>query len=241
MKMLNSKLFKFFYGIILLPFCYGFLKVFIFIIQKLEFSDRFVVIFLSGLIFYLIIHFCFYNPIRIYVIGHEFVHMISAWICGAKVSKVKLKKNSGAVTVNRVNTFIALSPYFVPVYSIFLVILWGIIKYVLSVNLKIEIFIFLLGITVMFHIVLTAYTISVGQSDFNISGLMFSLVVIFIINLVMLICIILFLLPVNITFAEVMSKIYFETKISYKNTLIFLTKTIKYFIESIYDGKKFIN
>ena len=232
MKILSSKLLKFFYGIILIPFCYTIFVVFIFVLQNIEFSNRFVIIFFGGCGTYIILHFLLYKPVRLYVIGHELMHTISALLCGAKVANVKVKKNSGSVNVNKVNTFIALSPYFVPIYSVFLIIIWGILKYVLKFEIKVEIFIFLLGMSIMFHLVLTFYAISVGQTDFNVSGWLFSLITIFIVNVIVLTSVIVILFPINKSYKEIVDKIYFETKISYIKTYDLIKNTLNYFLKA---------
>jgi hypothetical protein len=159
------------------------------------------------------------------------MHSISAILCGAKVDNVKIRKNSGSVNVNKINTFIALSPYYVPIYSIFLIILWGVLRYILKLELNVEVFIFLLGLSITFHLVLTFYAVSVGQTDFNVSGWLFSLVTIFILNVVLLISIIIFLLPVKNSYKEVLGKVFLETKISYIKTYNILAKWTNNFLE----------
>lgn len=126
--MFKSKFFKFFYGIVLLPFCYSLFLVLFFVLKNIETTNKVFLFFLGGCFFYLVLHLFFYKPIKMYVFGHELVHALSAWLCGGKVGKMKLKNSSGEVSVSKVNTFIALSPYFVPIYSLFLVVLWSILS-----------------------------------------------------------------------------------------------------------------
>lgn len=234
--LLYNRVVKFFYGILLLPLCYTLLQTLIFVISKIEFSNSLVQYFIFGVAAYIIIHFGLYKPIRIYVIGHELVHMISAYLCGSNVKKFKIGSNYGSVNVDKVNTFIALSPYFIPLYSIIVVLLWSILKYVFKLQVSTQILSFLLGLTLTFHIVLTVYAIYLGQQDLKISGWLFSVVLIFMLN-----CIILVVL-FNVMFlpyekVNMVKTFFFDTTIlTYKHCYTVITKLIKIGITKLKQG-----
>lgn len=214
--LLSNKIIKFFYGVILLPLCYVIFHTLIFVIKNIEFSNYIVKPFFIGCGTYLVIHILLYKPIKLYVIGHELAHVISAYLCGANVKNIKVGSSYGRVNVDKVNTFIALSPYFVPFYSLIVIILWGIIKYLFKVNIYVGYFMFFLGLTIMFHFVLTIYALSLGQQDLKISGWLFSVVVIFIVNCLILILLFMFLFPSKIKFIDIKNYFFNLTFISYK-------------------------
>lgn len=230
--LLYNKVVKFFYGILLLPLCYGLFRTLLYVIVNIEFSNKLVYAFLSGAGLYLILHFVLYKPIRIYVIGHELVHAISAYICGGKVKKLRIGSSYGSVNVDKVNTFIALSPYFVPFYSLIVMIIWILVKYLFKLNVPIEILTFLLGFTIMFHIVLTLYAIYIGQQDFKISGWLFSIVLIFIINCLILISIFLILFPSKLNFSGVREFFLGLTVQTYKFCYNKILEIIKFVVQT---------
>ncbi|MCS7151670.1 MAG: hypothetical protein NZ928_04750 [Endomicrobia bacterium] len=185
--LLYNKVVKFLYGVLLLPMCYVLISTLIFVLSKIELSNYLVQYFLFGIITYVLIHFFFYKPISIYVFSHELVHVISAYLCGSKIKKVKISTNQGSVNVDKVNTFIALSPYFVPLYSILGTLVWFVVRFLFKLELSVGLLSFFLGFTIAFHIILTIHAIYLGQQDLKISGWLFSTVLIFILNCIILI------------------------------------------------------
>jgi len=238
--LLNNKIVKFFYGILLLPLCYSVFLTFIYIVKNIEFSYNPVKLFLFGAGSYLILHILLYKPIKIYIIGHELVHAISAYLCGAGVKNLKIGKSYGSVNVDKVNTFIALSPYFIPFYSIIVIFIWLLIKYLFKLNVPIEIFMFLLGFTIMFHLLLTIYAISLGQQDLKVSGWLFSVILIFIINCVILIILLITLFPLKtkiVEFKNYFLSLTFNTyKVCFEKILQIIKYSIKYFKEKTHEN-----
>jgi len=220
-----NKIIKFFYALLLIPFCYSLFLTLIYIIKNIQLSNKLVQYFLLGAGGYLCLHFLFYKPMMLYVIGHEFIHMISTYICGGKVKKVKIGTSYGSVNVNKVNTFIALSPYFVPLYTIIVTLLWAILKYIIKINLSIEILSFFIGFTIMFHLLLTIYAIYIGQQDFKISGWLFSIIIIFIINCLILIFLFILLFLPKIQISQIKDFFLLNTKNAY---IICYQKVIKF-------------
>ncbi len=229
--LLYNKVVKFFYGILLLPLCYVLFRTLLYVIVNIEFSNKLIYAFCLGSGLYLILHLVLYKPIKIYVVGHELVHAISAYICGGKVKKLKIGSSYGSVNVDKVNTFIALSPYFVPFYSLIVIIVWLLVKYLLKLNVPIEILTFLLGFTIMFHIVLTLYAIYIGQQDFKISGWLFSIVLIFIINCLILSSIFLVLFPSKLNFGSVREFFLDFTIQTYKFCYYKISEIVKFVIQ----------
>lgn len=224
--LLHNRVVKFFYGIILLPFCYSLLRTLIFVVGKIEFNNSLVRYFIFGSLTYIVIHFFLYKPIKIYIIGHELVHLLSAYLCGSSVKKFKIGSDHGSVSVDKVNTFIALSPYFVPLYSVIVVILWSALKYIFKLQISTEVLSFLLGFTLTFHIVLTAYAIYLGQHDLKISGWLFSVVLIFILNCIILIALfnVMFLPPEELS--TVKTFFFNSVVITYRNSYSIIVQLV---------------
>ena len=57
----------------------------------------------------------------IYVLGHELTHALWTWLFGGKVKKMKVSSSGGHVVISKTNFFIALAPYFFPLYAVIVV------------------------------------------------------------------------------------------------------------------------
>jgi hypothetical protein len=141
-----------------------------------------------------------------YVFGHEVTHAIWVKLFGGKVAnQFHVSLEGGHVLTDRVNTWIILSPYFFPIYSVLAATLYGVL--VLSSRLidwmnhqwmhqesnlsagidSIRWVLFLLlGMTIAFHLVFTFLLITKGQPDLHYGGTFFSLTVIYLINLLII-------------------------------------------------------
>ncbi len=226
--LIHNKIMKFFYAVILLPFCYSLFCTLIYVIKNIQFSNKIFQYFILGNVGYLFTHLLLYKPIKLYVIGHELVHMISTYICGGKVKKVKIGTSYGSVNVDKVNTFIALSPYFVPFYTIITVLLWSLLKYIVKINLSIEILSFFIGFTIAFHIILTIYAIYIGQQDFKISGWLFSMVIVFMINCLILILLFVIMFSPKVHVSQIKNFFVHNTKYAYNICYLAIVRLIKH-------------
>lgn len=139
-----------------------------------------------GAILWLITFFGLPRPVRVYVFGHELTHAVWVWLMGGRVTEFKVRIDGGHILTNKSNVLIALSPYFYPIYSVFVVILyaigwlfWDMAPYTRWLFLA-------LGITWSFHISFTLWMIPKGQSDLSHHGTFYSLVIIYMMNLAIL-------------------------------------------------------
>ena len=138
--------------------------------------------FWAGLFGYFIFQIIFDKPIRTYVFGHELTHALFGMLSGAKIKSFKVSASGGSVSLTKTGFLIALSPYFVPIYTIFLVgIYWGLSRF-LDLRAFNPYFLFLTGFTISFHLSLTWFAIGKGQSDLKQFGVMFSLMLVLVIN-----------------------------------------------------------
>ena len=134
-----------------------------------------------GILFYIVPRQILMWP---YVFGHEMTHAIWVKIFWGKVADhfhVSLK--GGHVVTDRVNTWIALAPYFFPLYSILIVTLYAAASLAADLSHYRWILFLLLGFTLSFHLVFTCLLIAKGQPDLHYGGTFFSLMVIYLINL----------------------------------------------------------
>lgn len=135
------------------------------------------------------------RPLRAYVFGHELTHAVWVWLMGGRVSHFEVRRDGGHILTDTHNFWIALAPYFYPIYSIAVIAFYGAVSifYDLTVA-KMQLlwmtpiqWLFLaLGATWAFHMSFTCWMIPKGQSDLTYHGTFFSLVVIYLVNLALL-------------------------------------------------------
>ncbi|MGB2630880.1 MAG: hypothetical protein WBD24_06290 [Candidatus Omnitrophota bacterium] len=172
-------------GILLLPVAVGTGTAFYVLISSIEPASGSLHILERGVLIYLLVHVFVMRPAYLYVLGHEFVHVLATWLCGGKVLSFNVTPSSGNVVTSKTNFFIELSPYFVPFYTLLLGLIFLVLR---STDIYIPhlsgIFLFLIGVTLAFHFVMTTEVLKVQQSDIAKSGFIFSMVLIFIGNLI---------------------------------------------------------
>jgi hypothetical protein len=146
--------------------------------------------FTLGLVCWLIIYFGLPKPLIVYVFGHELTHALMVKIMGGRVSEFQVGSDGGYIVSSKINTWIALAPYFVPIYSVFVIIVYGIVSafYDLQPHAELATGILygLLGLTWAFHATFTVSMIPRGQTDLAYGGTFFSLTVIYLMNLLVL-------------------------------------------------------
>lgn len=140
--------------------------------------------FLWGVAGYVVLHLLFYKPTYLYVLGHEAIHAGVAWVFGGKIKSFNVSSEGGSVSTDRSNFVIELSPYFVPLYAIIVTLIYFIVASSYSVDGSI--FIFLIGFTLAFHLVSTIEVMKIRQPDIVKSGYFFSIVVVYVLNIVVI-------------------------------------------------------
>ncbi|MBT8044792.1 MAG: hypothetical protein KJO79_07565 [Verrucomicrobiae bacterium] len=133
-----------------------------------------------------------------YVLGHELTHAIFIYACGGKVGGIHVTADGGYVMTNKSNVLIALSPYFVPFWSVVVLILSTVIDLFFHVPHHNEILYFLIGFSWSFHLLWTLWMIPRDQPDLKENGFFFSVVIIYLVNVAVL-SVILCLAPGNLT------------------------------------------
>jgi len=122
-----------------------------------------------------------------YVFGHEMTHAIWVKLFGGNVNDhFHVSLDGGHVLTDRVNTWIALAPYFFPLYSLLVVTLYGTASLAADISAYRWVLFLLLGFTLAFHLFFTCLLIAKGQPDLHYGGTFFSLMVIYLINLLII-------------------------------------------------------
>jgi len=199
-------------GILIIPVAIGVAKAFGTAMSEISLLNGVLHILERGVLIYLLFHVLVMRPIYIYVLAHEVVHVMATWICGGKVVSFRVTPAGGNVETSKTNFFIELSPYFVPLYTIIIGLGYALLRALDKTPLFMtEILLFLIGVSLALHLVMTAESLRVQQPDIVKSGLIFSYVLIFVCTLVVVIAV----------FAPIFSDITFTgfIKDAYSNSL----------------------
>jgi len=137
----------------------------------------------GGFIAWLLIFFFLPKPMWLYVLGHEFTHALAAMLAGGKVSAFKVTAKGGHIMTDRVNWWIALSPYFVPLYALIWIALWISIDFYCPLKAWQPVLFFGLGLFWCFHLSFTISMFHLRQTDLTGQGILFSFAVILLFNL----------------------------------------------------------
>jgi hypothetical protein len=175
---------KFVIAVLALPFAVGVSISFYDSIIRVHELAANLKYFIWGIVSYSVLHLLFYRPTYLYVLGHEAVHAGVAWIFGGKIKSFKASGEGGSVATDKSNTIIELSPYFIPIYAIIISVVYFVIA--ASYNINGSVFIFLIGFTLAFHMVSTIEVMKVRQPDIVKSGYLFSIVMVYALNIVVI-------------------------------------------------------
>ncbi len=177
---------KFILGILLLPVCAGALPALARVVRVSGGASEVWVPLGAGAACWLVVFSLLPKPMWIYVVGHELTHVVWSWLFGGKVKKFKATSQGGEVVITKSNFLVALAPYFFPLYAVLVVLvflaghlLWGWARWT-------PLFHLLLGAAYAFHVTLTWEILKTKQSDITGQGYLFSGVVIFLGNVLVL-------------------------------------------------------
>ena len=123
----------------------------------------------------------------LYVLGHELTHALFVVLYRGKVTDFHVSTSGGYITTNKTNLIIALSPYFVPFWSVVCAVLYAVVRYFAGLSQEWDRLLYaVMGITWTFHMVWTLWMIPRDQPDLKENGTFLSLVVIYLANLLVL-------------------------------------------------------
>jgi hypothetical protein len=183
---------KFVIGLFLLPLCLVFIQTFFTaftratVAQRLWAGEEFW-FFSLGALLWLIAFFGLPRPILLYVFGHELTHALWVWLMGGRVSRFRVSRDGGHILTSRTNFWIALAPYFFPLYSILAIALYGMSGLFVDVQPYGRLLYGVIGGTWAFHFSFTCWMIPKNQTDLRDHGTFFSLIIIYLMNLILLI------------------------------------------------------
>ena len=197
---------KFVFAIFLLPICAILSQTFFTAFARATATRRLWAgeefwFFSLGAVLWLIAFFGLPRPLVIYVFGHELTHALWVWLMGGRVSRFRVSRDGGHVVTSKANFWIALAPYFFPIYSILAIAIYGVLSLFLNVQPYGRLLYAVIGATWTFHFTFTCWMIPKNQTDLSDQGTFFSLVVIYLMNLLLL-SVMLILASTDITFTS---------------------------------------
>jgi hypothetical protein len=173
-------------GVLLLPVCIGLGQAVWRVLRASSEADTFWVATLAGAACWVTIYYFLPRPMWAYVLGHELTHAVWTWLFGGRVKRFKVSAKGGHVIVTRTNFLITLAPYFFPLYVVGIVAgfafghaVWGWERFLVWFHL-------LVGAAYAFHVTLTWHVLQTQQTDITEHGYLFSAVVIWLGNLMVL-------------------------------------------------------
>jgi hypothetical protein len=133
--------------------------------------------------------------LKMYVRVHEYTHAIWTWLSNGEVGEIKINDDHGHILTNKPTVLVTLAPYFYPLPCVLLIIAFLIFQLAYPLDQAppiplpggslsaMAVFLMLLGMGWSFHCTYTVWMIRKGQSDLRMHGNFFSLVVIYLVNL----------------------------------------------------------
>jgi hypothetical protein len=197
---------KFVVALFLLPVCAILTQTFFTVFTRATVAHRLWAgeefwFFSLGAILWLIAFFGLPRPMVVYVFGHELTHALWVLLMGGRVSRFRVGRDGGHIVTDRNNFWIALTPYFFPLYSLLVIGGYGILGLFLNIQPYGRVLYGLIGVTWAFHFTFTCWMIPKKQTDLTDHGTFFSLVVIYLMNLALL-SVMLVLASSQIAFAD---------------------------------------
>jgi hypothetical protein len=156
----------------------------------------------AGIAGYLLIERLAFIPLKLYVFGHEATHALSCMLSGGRVFDFHASSRGGHVKLSKTNSWIALSPYCVPLYTIFILLVFRVLGVRWNLTPYTPVLQVLVGATLAFHFSLTVFALKTRQPDLEVLGWLPSLGVILFANGACLAALLVFLFPRALGAAE---------------------------------------
>ncbi len=186
-------------GILLLPFCLGFIWELASTATSIVYEPLIPYWFFGGILAYLVVHFLFRQPILTYVVGHELTHALFAVLFGGSVKAFHASEKGGQVHITKSNFIITLAPYFFPLYAYLALGAFWIVR-AAGWRAFEPWFVLLGGAAFCFHVVLTVVFLQTDQNDIREHGAFFSYPLILLFNIVLTALIVRLLLARDMSF-----------------------------------------
>jgi len=176
-------------GLLLLPVCAALTMTTVSMVEdalpaSLQSAPPAVLAFFGGVVLWLIVFFTLPTPARSYVFAHELTHAIWGMATGARISRMKVRKNGGSVTLSKANLMVTLAPYFFPLYTVVAISLFLGLSAFLDMRAYHLWWLGVIGVTWGFHVTFTVATLMQKQTDIHEYGYVLSYALIYLMNLV---------------------------------------------------------
>src|ERR1700726_118697 len=131
--MVPTRWVKFVIAIFLLPLCAILTQTFFTVFTRATVTQRLWAaeefwFFSLGAVLWLIAFFGLPRPMLVYVFGPELTHALWVLLMGGRVSRFRVGREGGHIVTDRNNFWIALAPYFFPLYSLFGMAAYGVLS-----------------------------------------------------------------------------------------------------------------
>lgn len=171
--------------------------VFVNHLSRFTFSTPIQLAIVTGAGVYFVMHLLLWKPIFMHVMGHELTHAFWAVVLGGRIKSLLVSREGGQVTLSKTNFFIALAPYFFPLYTFLLLPI-----YFIAAAKFYPVLSFFIGFTHAFHFALTVHSLRDQQSDIIQVGVFFSLSFVYLMNILVLVIVLAVVTPEVIGLGE---------------------------------------
>ena len=148
--------------VIVLPWVYSFSSGFIAELLKIDYQTY--SLFTLGIISFLVFYLFLFDLGEVYKKGQRITE----------------------VTFRFISPIVKTAPYVIPIYSVLLFLIYGFLSLFIQSIQFFNVFIFLLGFTIVFHLVWTARVLHSRKDDFLMINYLFSFSIIYILNILLL-------------------------------------------------------
>lgn len=144
---------------------------------------------LGALVFISVKYFRLIDPMLMfaYVLGHELTHAIAAVLCFGKVQALSVDLDGGYVDTDTDNLFVALAPYFIPLWMLLWLGVFFVANWVYPFGSYLPWFYAGFGFWWCFHVYWTLWVIPREQPDLLENGVVLSFMIIMLTNVVSLV------------------------------------------------------
>ncbi len=181
-----SKWLKQVVALLLLPVCMGAGAALYRLLRAAGAVETVWVLLVAGFACWWVIYLLLPRPMWVYVLGHELTHALWAWLFEGRVRRMKVSSRGGQVVITKNNFVITLAPYFFPLYAVVVFAIGAVVCRCWTWPHCQTGFLLLLGAAYGFHVTLTWHALQAEQTDITSQGYLFSAVVIWLGNVLVL-------------------------------------------------------
>ena len=180
---------RFFIGLLLLPVCVAMTQAVVSLARLAQTASNTIIppsawALGGGFILWLVVFFTLPRPVRTYVLAHELTHALWGSLMGERVLGMSVSAEKGSVTLSGSNFLVTLAPYFFPLYTILVIVVYYLMALFYDVGDYHLFWLGLVGLTWGFHLTFTLSSLFQHQTDIKECGHLFSYAVIYLFNVV---------------------------------------------------------